>query len=817
MVSFPVSMSLSVPSGTTAISASMKAALISSVAGTMTGVRPRDVSVMRIVFSTSTRMLNTDFLDESEGAIALAIADAPGQLRDLGEQRPLATTTAAVTLTVTVALVRLGVSSASVGFSSLSNQLTAAVNNGFLSASLASSGISVTSFQLSSFSLTTIISPSSAPTAAPTVLAIVPSVSDITVVGTARTNITLQITLVGGDSLGGTLYCVALRNGTFPTSIGGVKSSSFDSAASRGSLSAIPASSTYPLVLSMAIGSLNALQTYAIFCYAENSLGTGNSLPAVISTKITVTTACCIAISFVNAPLFVYGVVTKNNLAVPSSYLFTYTLFAAPSTSLKVVPALYSNGALSTAVVSVAPSITFTSASVLTGSFYLSASAVTTGSYTLSLTVSGSSAADYSTSETTVTVLSSFSLIPAPKLSSGQFSDSGQAVVMTFDSPTDKAGILTATWPCSRIFTFAGASVSTCTWLSAATVSVSFPVISSGSGASAAQYVQIGDSVTLQGGLLRAYCTATASSCLLNSAAASASVPARAPNNPASPTVIVNAPISLGACTNLSVDATGSYGNGGRPYTSVLWTVSAVTLDTVRDVSAIQSYLNAYSTANQVDNPITIAGSRLFEASYTISLALTNFLGLTASRTIFLAVNSDPNLPVLTIIGPSYQTTTASIPLTILSTASLSSCASKTAVVKYAWTIQGVSIVTSLQSTSLDPSRFLLPAYLLTVDNTYIITISAIAGLVSTSASVKLYVTSGPVTAAVVGGYVRSAPIDQILVLDASISSDANVLTSTLLYQVTHCPSSPAILVLLFANYLYFTLLRLFSLTYPFF
>jgi REJ domain len=71
------------------------------------------------------------------------------------------------------------------------------------------------------------------------------------------------------------------------------------------------------------------------------------------------------------------------------------------------------------------------------------------------------------------------------------------------------------------------------------------------------------------------------------------------------------------------------------------------------------------------------------------------------------------------------------------------------------------------------------------VDKTYTVTVTASAGTSSAAASVDVYVAHGPVSAAVVGGYTRSAPLDKPFVLDGSISYDAdNQTSSTLTYKV---------------------------------
>ena len=108
--------------------------------------------------------------------------------------------------------------------------------------------------------------------------------------------------------------------------------------------------------------------------------------------------------------------------------------------------------------------------------------------------------------------------------------------------------------------------------------------------------------------------------------------------------------------------------------------------------------------------------------------------------------------------------------------------------VKYKWAVQLSGQSNAIVSTSSDPRTFSLPAYSLTTDKTYTITLNATAGTSSTSAFVEVYVAQGPVTASVKGGYAHSIPLDQELTLDASISQDANIQQSknaTLLYMVT--------------------------------
>ena len=387
------------------------------------------------------------------------------------------------------------------------------------------------------------------------------------------------------------------------------------------------------------------------------------------------------------------------------------------------------------------------------------------------VSVAGSSAAEYYKTNTTAQILSSASPLPAPVMISSRFSDSGQAVVITFNTPTDSAGIVTATWPCSRLFNFTSTSLTTCTWTTAATVTMTFT-----SSLNIANLIP-GSKVTLMCGLLRSFCSSNAATCAFNNRAPTADLSTLAPNNPTSPVVVLNSPLSLGSCANLVLDATASYGNGGRLYTSVQWIVSAVAGSSSTasiDAANITTYLNSYSSRYQVSTPITILAQNLTKAAYTITLSLTNFLTIKSFATVTVTVNTDPNIPLLSIIGPSYRTMVASSPLIILSVASLSSCASSALPVVFVWTVKNGGASVNMKSSSLDPSIFAVPSYGLVVNNVYTVTVTASTGMSTVSASTTVYVAHGVVTAVIVGGTYRSAPVDKALQLDASGSYDTD-------------------------------------------
>ena len=618
-----------------------------------------------------------------------------------------------------------------------------------------------------------------------------PAVSSLSTASLSSTKITLTAHLVRMqtspiDFTGGTLFCIGLSNGSAPSTIGSIKSAATDGSTSYGATTVIPGTATYPLKLNVTFTALQALHPYAVYCYVESSTGVGSSLTAVLSTKTIVSTPCCKIFKYSNSPSSIYGNYSKYIGSSPSLYVFTYTLSAPPSAAIKVTPLLYLNGFHTSDVTASPSSATYISTSLLTGSFVLSANDFVDGSLIIVLSVAGSSASEYYYHNTTVQIQSSTSVLPSPVMISSRFTDSGQAVVVTFNTPTDSAGIVLATWPCSSLFSFVSASLTTCSWTTAATVTMTF-----NSSSKNANLIP-GSTVTLHGDLLRSFCSSDADTCALNEPSPSTHLITMAPNNPTSPFVVLNGPLSLGSCANLVLDATASYGNGGRPYTSVQWIVSAVAgSSSIASIDAanVATYLNSYSSRYQVTTPITILAQNLTKASYTITLGLTNFLGLTSFTTVTVTVNTDPKIPLLSIIGPSYRTIVASSPLTILSVATLSSCASSALPLVFVWNVQEGNLTGSvyIESSSLDPSIFAIPAYSLVVNNVYTITVTASTNTSTVSASTSVYVAHGVVTAVIVGGTNRSAPVNNVLQLDASGSYDTDfpqTSASTLTFQV---------------------------------
>ena len=540
----------------------------------------------------------------------------------------------------------------------------------------------------------------------------------------------------------------------------------------------------------MTISDLDALQKYAIYCYAETSSGSGNSLKAVIATKVSATTACCKSITFTNAPPFVYSNVSRYRESSRSLFVFTYILSAPPIGVLQVTPLFYSDGQ-DRSIVATPASTLFSSKSPLIGRFYLSTSRATAGIINIILKLNGTNPLHYIASSTTVQLLSESSSLLAPNMVSSRFSNGGEYFLITFDSLTDKAGFINTSWSCGTLFTFSSADKSTCTWLNAAVVKATFPAMNETT--SSLNFAKVGDVVTVKNTKVRAFCTDTALLCTQNPSASN-SVVMQAPLSPVAPKVIITAPQKIGLCSDLVLDATGSYGHGARMYTSAVWTVSAVAADPQDETFSttdLGTYLNSLSSSSQVQQPFIIPRNQLAAATYSFTLRLKNFLDISSASTIDVVVTANSTVPLLTIIGPKYRTIFASSPLSILCTGSSSPCDSA-ALVSYKWNVKLEGMSSEMTSASADPLVFSALPYTLTVDKTYNITVTAFTGKSSSSSSVLVYVSRGDVTAAVEGGYSWSIPVNQSLVLNALISTDADVpINSELTLKYKVCSQTP--------------------------
>ena len=589
--------------------------------------------------------------------------------------------------------------------------------------------------------------------------------------------------ILTGNTIGSTLYCVALTNGTVPISVGAMKSASSDSDGYllRGASTSIPLQESAAAVVPLEINGLDAVELYAIFCYIETALGAGSSLDTVIGTRVTATTACCKLVTFTNVPLTVYADVLRYNKSNPSLFVFTYKLPVTLKSALQVIPHAAINGAKSIAVASIPSSSSFSSTTPVTGQFILSSNSITTiTDCRVFLEFTGEEARQFASENATVRILPPSDVTPAPLLLNAQFYDSGLAVLMTFNSPTDSAGIVNATWVCSTVFTFSNAFDGVCAWQTASIVRIAV----TNSSDIISNLLSIGDTVRLKDGKVRALCSGTVLSCALDPYS-SASTEILGPKKPIAPTVVILAPPSIGFCSNLKLDATASSGSAARPFKSLIWIVKSLS-DVDKSASEIEKYLNSVTVTRGIYQPIEISRSLLITATYTFTLRLTNYFNVTQSASIRVDVSDDRSAPSITILGPPYRSVTTASPFKLPAIAALPTCISPSAA-SYTWTVKDEQNPSTLQSTGTDPTVFSLPAFTLKINSTYTFNVQVTVGRTTASASSTIYVTRGEIEAIITGGYTREVAFAKVLDLSASTSRDLDVpttSTSTLNFQV---------------------------------
>lgn len=632
------------------------------------------------------------------------------------------------------------------------------------------------------------IAPSFSPTRSPTdVSTVPPKVSNIHVLSSDDSSMTVSLGFEVANVYDGTVYCAAIADEDESDDDGaGTDDGRRRLASSSVSISQILSSATPvsysagSLYVNATVSGLDPSSTYSLYAYAVSSAGYGTSLDDIQqSGNKGIRTSCCKKLTFKNIPVNVYGDVSKYANAPNSNYLFSFALSAAPKSKMIITPIVRNaNGSIVTEVSAVPAKFTFAAKRrVLTGSFYLSAAATLAGTYTVQLNMSEASlASDFKTDvvKATVNILRSSTPLPGPSLAFSVFSASGACVFFGFDSPTDYAGITDTFWNCSELYQFTGSDNSNCSWVNSTVTKVDLPKYSSGS-----PLLQQNDPIVVKPNKIRSSC---ASNCSFYPYSDSSTAVTAFSANPVVPNPVVNMPSSVSGCSDLVIDATLSSGGGSRQWNATVWTVAGVDsgdLSSV-DTSYILAQLNLYDI---VMTKITIDSSLLQEATYTFTLTLTNFQGNSASTTAVVQVVGNVNQPELSISGLNTVTVNPSQSVTVFSSGTVAACSSNTEI-SYEWAVYFSGQNVGLSSLSNDPSVLILPSYSLSVGNVYQARLSATVASKDARYSdgeattqVSIVVVNGAVVAVVKGGYYRAVSIteDSPLLLDAGSSYDENV------------------------------------------
>ena len=343
-----------------------------------------------------------------------------------------------------------------------------------------------------------------------------------------------------------------------------------------------------------------------------------------------------------------------------------------------------------------------------------------------------------------------------PYLKSAVFESHLAGATVVFDQATDVGnGAFSGIFDCKRLldshtYLLVGQG-SKCSWTSESSFSISFgqnPTVSRGS------------PIAVQVGLIL--------NARRNSKPVSGSVFLRLPKAAIPPTPVVNSPGRVAACDELQIDASSSYGDGGREMV-FKWGLELGPAN--RDL--VMKILNALPAGQRV---VHIPKSTLLSGTrYVFTLSVRNFVDVQKSVSIPVTVAGD-DTPQLFIAGNSVQNVKSSMPISLRGRAQLSSCAaSGTQGVDFSWTqTGGPQLLQWPIPKTVKTASLFLPARSLAVGQTYTFRLNGVVKNNAnsfSSAEVTINVEASPIIAVIQGGN-RSHSENMDLELDASGSID---------------------------------------------
>lgn len=537
---------------------------------------------------------------------------------------------------------------------------------------------------------------------------------------------------------------------------------------------------------SLTISNLRPATEYNVYCYTEDYQAHIMPITTVIDTKLSITTACCRFISFTTPFPKMNEYVTGNQLAT-----FEFELSTRPTAVLSVKLRLVNYKCDDTSIgttqntkfSSVSPSnFNFSRDSTsLVGKFAILGYQ---GCYKLSLTSQSKSLDEvYAGTSTEITIVNAKVFTPAvPVITTTIFSNDGQSLLIYFDTATSKPIFQNQTiFTCGNLLMFVGSTYSACQWqtpLLLVASMTSFPASIPSRPEVADDYVELLD------GYVQAAC-APGVDCSGYSFSGSQRILIKPPLDPVVPRVALSSSQLVSRCDDIIIDPTASLGNGGRAWLSVVWSVQIQSNDTATQ-GAMTDYLNRQSNGKNIFDGTQLATiPRTYRASFngtvSISLALTNFMGMKSIGNVQIQCSSLLAVPRVVIPGPKTRIRYTSQPLFLTVVASIPACAGEVSekAISYDWKVyRGPVYRPDITSTSLDPRVFKLDPFTLESPATYIIQVSA-TGYSATNINppvgfynVMIIVGMSGITARIKGGAYQSVSVSDSIVLDASDSFD---------------------------------------------
>jgi hypothetical protein len=346
-----------------------------------------------------------------------------------------------------------------------------------------------------------------------------------------------------------------------------------------------------------------------------------------------------------------------------------------------------------------------------------------------------------------------------PNFISAIFTNEGSSIIFKFDMATNQGKLLNP-FLCNNLFDFNCASLSVCQWLDSKTI------LGSVNGAEGC--VIPGDLVVLaKNNNITLPCSG--SNCVSDGLSAfPKSLVMQAPASPVIPTIAVKLPSALGQCSSLLLDLSESLGSGGREWRNI----------TIRASSSEDTAgLNHFLSRNFTVSPPTAISAAVFTAgvSYSFQVLLCNFLGRCGHGSASVVV-TQTFLPTVTIDGSAVRNVLIAQPISLSSTASVANCNGNPSAlgINYVWKVMNnnLKVISSVSSTSRDPSRFTLPAFSFAANKIYKIQVSASFNQQVSSAFVQINTLSGALVAVILGSGNQVVRIGSSLTLDGSKSYD---------------------------------------------
>lgn len=512
-------------------------------------------------------------------------------------------------------------------------------------------------------------------------------------------------------------------------------------------------------VTNMTLTNLNPDTTYTLYCYTQSFEGDRMDFNDILAGSVSFTTQCCRFLKFTPAS---FSVPVYTSTAIQPT-LFSFSISSLPTQNCKV--GLSASG-VNANLLSFVPSAVFTyfpENYPLVQFFQIISQSP--GYFNVTIAPKSGCKNAIFPDMVNFVVRKPTSPPPAPVLTSAIFSNDGTNIVLSFDSLTDKAGYATQ-FDCSNLLSFGFASNFKCFWDSPKVLFISMISVPS------TYELNLKDSITLLSGVLQAQCDSSASpSCTLYPKNIMTTVLVTAPMSPIVPIIMLSMPSQIGPCDSLLLNAISSYGSGGRVWYSVSWSV------TVNDITndVVQNYLNTNGTS--LSSPIYVPQMLLAPNTYSITLSITNFLGVTSSLSKKVTVSSNANIPQVSILGPSLVNILSWQSLNLVADASVIQCGNVIdGDLSYLWSVyQGIGIISGIVSESLNPSTFMLSPFSLKPNTTYTVQVIVFIdknSKKSNSASVIVQVGISGVVAVISGGSTWTASAMSKIVLDASLSYD---------------------------------------------